>query len=147
APGTTIRSSMPGESFDEFDYGLSSGTSMAAPHVVGAISLMKDVDPDLTIEEIETTLKLTANSKTDDDYSESPNNGYGYGTLDAFAAVEAVQQGIGTINGQITMPGQDEEAPTYEHIPREVVFTDRNETFSIQAMDNVSVNKVTLTVL
>src|SRR5690625_1280930 len=147
APGTSIRSSMPGESFDEFDYGLSSGTSMAAPHVVGAISLMKDVDPELTIEEIETTLKLTANTNTDDNYSESPNNGYGDGILDAFAAVEAVQQGIGTIEGRITMPGQDEEPPTYEHIPREVVFTDRNETFSIQAMDNVSVNKVTLTVL
>src|SRR5699024_1139432 len=110
-------------------------------------SLMKDVDPELTIEEIETTLKLTANTKTDDDYPESPNNGYGYGTLDAFAAVEAVQQGIGTIEGQLTMPGQDEEPPTYEHIPREVVFTDIDEIFSFQSIDNVSVNKVSLTVL
>lgn len=147
APGVSIRSSIPGESFDEFDYDVSNGTSMAAPHVAGVVSLMKDVDPELTVEAIESILKLTADSKTDDEYEEVPNNGYGYGVLSANAAVEAVQEGIGTMNGQVTASGEDNEAPTYSHDPRAVVFTDRDESFYIQAMDDISVESVTLNVL
>lgn len=146
APGTSIRSSIPGESWDEFAYDVSNGTSMAAPHVAGAIALMKEADPDLTIEQIESILKVTATAKIDDDYSETPNNGYGYGLLDAVAAVDAAKQGVGTINGQIKTAGEDQEAPTYDHTPREVVYQGLDEVFSVQAMDNISVNDVSLVV-
>ncbi|GAB3798958.1 S8 family serine peptidase [Virgibacillus kimchii] len=140
APGVNIRSSTRDDSYTE-----NNGTSMAAPHVAATISLMLEVDPDLTIEQIEDVLKLTAAERTDEDYPDSPNNGYGYGLLDAAAAVEAVQEGIGTIDGQVTAPGIDDEAPTYEHDPRESLYKNKDEEFLIRASDNVSVNEVTLT--
>ncbi|MCC2251086.1 S8 family serine peptidase [Virgibacillus sp. AGTR] len=144
APGVTIRSSLPGASWDTFDYGESSGTSMAAPHVAAAILLMKQVDASLTVDEIENILKLTATEKTNEEYTNAPNNGYGYGILNVDDAVEAVEQGIGTITGQVQTYGQDDQAPTVESELREAVFLNENASFSVHAEDNTSVNDVTL---
>ncbi|MFA1822388.1 S8 family serine peptidase [Virgibacillus oceani] len=142
APGVGIRSAYIGDSYSE-----NNGTSMAAPHVAATASLMLEADSDLTIEQIEDVLKQTAGEKTDEAYPEYPNNGYGFGMLDAAAAVEAVQNGIGTINGQVTGPGTDEEAPSYEHDAREYLYKNKDEEFLIKASDNVSVNDVTLTLM
>lgn len=147
APGVNIRSSWPGETWDQFEYEQSNGTSMAAPHVAATVLLMKQVDDSLTVDQIENTLKLTAVNKTDDAYPDYPNNGYGYGSLDAKAAVDAVEQGIGTVEGQVITAGNDSEAPTFEHDARQLVFKGMDENFSIRAMDNVSVDRVTLHIL
>ena len=63
-----------------------SGTSMAAPHVTGTIALMLDANPNLSMDDIETTLKETA---TPLGFSH-PNNTYGWGRVDALEAVTAV---------------------------------------------------------
>ncbi|MDY0404828.1 S8 family serine peptidase [Virgibacillus sp. 179-BFC.A HS] len=144
APGVNIRSSWPGATWDQFSYRTANGTSMAAPHVAAAVSLMKQVDDTLTVEQIEDILKLTALRKTDDAYPDMPNNGYGYGLLDVKAAVDAVQKGIGNIDGQITAAGEDKHAPTYKHDVRKALFIGRDENFSIQVTDDVSVDHVTL---
>ncbi|MEC9093259.1 MAG: S8 family serine peptidase [Planctomycetota bacterium] len=47
APGSSIYSTLPGDS-----YGTLSGTSMATPHVSGAIALVKSHDPSLSYQEI-----------------------------------------------------------------------------------------------
>jgi subtilisin family serine protease len=47
APGSTIKSSVPGA-----DYVESSGTSMAAPHVAGAWAVMKQKKPTATVSEV-----------------------------------------------------------------------------------------------
>ena len=52
-----------------------------------------------------------------------------------------------TINGQVIGTGTDDEAPTFNHEPREVVYEGEEAYFSVQAMDNVSVENVTLTIL
>ncbi len=90
APGLNILSSTRGG-----NYGFSSGTSMAAPHVVGLVALMISANPDLAghVEIIEDIIEQTAVPKTTDQNcgnepgTEVPNNTYGYGRIDALAAV------------------------------------------------------------
>jgi subtilisin family serine protease len=72
------------------------GTSMAAPHVSGAIALMLAANPALIGEydAIYSVLTGSAHGVADTRCGEvfsSPNNAYGYGTLDAFAAVSQVR--------------------------------------------------------
>jgi hypothetical protein len=95
APGDSIRSA-----WNESDtkYSTISGTSMAAPHVTGSIALLLAAQPDLSIDEIKTTLYKTTKQfgmlptlatcgGTSD--LEWPNNQYGHGRLNVFNAYEA----------------------------------------------------------
>ena len=54
APGQNITSSVPGNSFARFN-----GTSMAAPHVAGAISVLREANPNATVTQIENALENT----------------------------------------------------------------------------------------
>ena len=89
APGVGIRSALPDER-----YGISSGTSMAGPHVAGAIALMISANPLLAgeVDTLEAILKRTARPKvsTQDCGAGNeavPNNVFGHGIIDAYAAV------------------------------------------------------------
>jgi len=94
APGVDILSSLPGG-----NYGSSSGTSMAGPHVAGAVALLWSADPSL-IGDIDRTEQLLI--QTADPYRGStavgcfdgdvPNAAYGYGILDVY---EAVKEALG----------------------------------------------------
>ncbi len=92
APGVSVRSARPGGA-----YGNSSGTSMAGPHVAGVVALMISANPELAgqVEVIEDIIEHTAIPKTTDQECGGlpgffiPNNTYGYGRIDALAAVEA----------------------------------------------------------
>lgn len=90
APGVDILSAMPLET-----YAANSGTSMAGPHVAGAVALLWSAQPEL-IGDIDTTEQLLID--TAQPYSGDtslgcfsggiPNNAYGYGVLDVYAAVK-----------------------------------------------------------
>ncbi len=94
APGVDILSALPGGT-----YGSNSGTSMAGPHVVGAVALLWSADPSL-IGDIDRTEQLLI--QTADPYSgdtgvgcfegDIPNAAYGYGALDVY---EAVKEALG----------------------------------------------------
>ena len=77
APGVSVRSSEPGNS-----YGTKSGTSMAAPHVAGAIALLREAFPDLTGTELKLALYQTAR----DLGTPGEDNTYGMGIIDVWAA-------------------------------------------------------------
>jgi len=94
APGVSIRSVQsykppPSQPRDR-GYNVKSGTSMAAPHVAGVAALMRSYDPTLTVVELEQIMIETAVPLTDSSYPETPNYGYGYGLVDAYAAVESL---------------------------------------------------------
>ncbi len=68
-------------------YGLQNAVSGAAPTLTGFVALMLQINPNLTTEEIRTILHQTARS--DAWTGTTPNNAWGYGKLDALAAVQA----------------------------------------------------------
>ncbi|KAF0775078.1 hypothetical protein DYB28_008145 [Aphanomyces astaci] len=92
APGQRVRSST---RLNNSSYASSSGTSMATPHVTGAIALLIQAQPGITYDEIYAALTKTAETSTltpnnqtcgglDD--SKYPNNNYGYGRINVFKA-------------------------------------------------------------
>ncbi len=80
APGVGIYSTLPGNSYASF-----SGTSMATPHVAATIALMKQKNPSITDSQIKNTLYGTAQDLGVAGW----DNNYGWGRVDAYAAVNA----------------------------------------------------------
>jgi len=94
APGAMVVSALStqltggfGSSYVDPRYAVAAGTSMAAPFLSGTVALMLQINPSLTTDEVRAILHQTARS--DDQTGVVPNTGYGYGKLDAFAAVQA----------------------------------------------------------
>ncbi len=92
APGTSIRSSVPGG-----NYAILSGTSMAGPHVAGLAALLFSAQPDLIgqVDHIERLITSTAVPVSTSDGSCGgipgtvyPNNFIGWGRIDAMTALE-----------------------------------------------------------
>ena len=97
APGVNVRSST---RTSDTSFGAMSGTSMAGPHVVGVVALLWSARPFLVrnIAATKTILQNTANPavivsspQTCGGISSSqiPNNSFGYGRVDALAAVNS----------------------------------------------------------
>jgi subtilisin family serine protease len=90
APGVEILSSTPEGTYARFD-----GTSMAGPHVVGVVALIWSAQPKL-IGDIAATEKLITDTARPYKGDRSvgcfsggtPNNAYGYGVVDVYAAVK-----------------------------------------------------------
>lgn len=104
APGVNITAEYPTNPADPTgDYVVTlSGTSMAAPHVAGAVALLLDANPALTITQVENALIATGVPVTD-------TNGITKPRIDVLAALEAVTvvgRGGGIANeGTLTLMG------------------------------------------
>ncbi|MFD1638121.1 S8 family serine peptidase [Evansella tamaricis] len=137
APGVSIRSSVPGSSYEGGP--LWSGTSMASPHVSGVAALLLSIDASLSPDELEEIMNETATPLTDSQYTEVPNDGYGMGLVNAFEAVSLIADGTGFISGQVLTDGSDEEPPTIEHHPIDFTFSGLELPITATITDNVAV--------
>jgi uncharacterized repeat protein (TIGR01451 family) len=126
APGVNVKSSI--ASSGDFYYANYSGTSMAAPATAGVIALMVSADRkvngvrDLSSDEIEAFLEASAV----DLGLPGPDDDYGYGRIDALAAVRWVL-GAGDLRGTVR------DATTAAPIPYARVagaHTSYNQTFT-----------------
>ena len=113
APGVSIASTY---ARGGLSYGTLSGTSMAAPHVAGAVALLWSANPSLVGDYAATydLLTQTAVPRTDKRYTDSkyaacsaervPNNIYGYGRLDVYAAVAEARVDVPWLSLPETLP-------------------------------------------
>lgn len=84
APGADIVSSTPGNGTDAM-----SGTSMAGPHVAGAVALLLSIKKNASLDEIKRALARTAV----DIATEGPDINSGYGRIDVAAAAAYLKSG------------------------------------------------------
>ncbi|WP_275002234.1 carboxypeptidase regulatory-like domain-containing protein [Promicromonospora iranensis] len=102
APGVNVRSSVPGDGYAAFN-----GTSMAAPHLAGAVALLWSAAPAL-IGDIEGTQALLDQAAVDTDDTTcggtaDNNNVWGEGKLDVAALIDAAPIGAtGYVTGTVT---------------------------------------------
>ena len=97
APGVGVRSCM-GFDHGNYSYQAKSGTSMAGPHIAGVAALIMCARPDLigNVDAIEDLMRNSAVTRFasspfcgNDNASSHPNNVYGWGRVDALAAINA----------------------------------------------------------
>ena len=90
APGTDIRSSV---NTSDSSYATMTGTSMATPHIAGAVALLWSARPEWRhhIDESRTAINNAAvhilNGACDGGQAVTPNNTYGHGRVDILAAI------------------------------------------------------------
>ncbi|GAB3142958.1 hypothetical protein GCM10027290_18510 [Micromonospora sonneratiae] len=106
APGVNVRSSMPGNG-----YATMNGTSMATPHVAGAIALVWSAAAAL-VGDVDGTRSLLDGTATDNPNSQcggtdDDNNAFGEGRLDALTLLRQAPRGVtgrvgGTISDSVT---------------------------------------------
>ena len=115
APGVSVHSSTLGGG-----YATLQGTSMAAPHVTGAAALLWSARPDLRGNVAATELLLTStavpltSSECGSGPDALPNPVYGWGRLDALAAIEA---GLPILRNRLYFPLLIREADKVHCIP------------------------------
>jgi subtilase family serine protease len=83
APGDGILSALPG------GYAYLSGTSMATPHITGAVAVLRSMDPALTVAQLETLLTAGAMDLADPGL----DNSSGAGRMDLFVSAQVAQLG------------------------------------------------------
>ncbi len=81
APGVSVNSTIPFE-----NYGTSSGTSMATPHVSGALALLKSYNESLTNTELRNLLQNTTEDLGDAGF----DGDFGYGLINVTKAMEVL---------------------------------------------------------
>jgi subtilisin family serine protease/5-hydroxyisourate hydrolase-like protein (transthyretin family) len=113
APGSNIYSTYPNG-----QYRTLSGTSMAAPHVAGVAGLMRSVNPDISVSEARTILTDTAQNAGS--FYE-----YGYGIVDAYAAVQLAGGG--------SEPDPDPGNETHTAVSTDKTVYERGENVTMTA--------------
>lgn len=135
APGVNIRSTVPGGRYE----GGWNGTSMAGPHTTALAALLLQANHSLTVDQLENIMMDTAVKRTDSQFPDYPNNGYGRGIINALDAVSSVLEGVGTVSGKVTTAGEDESDPVVEHTAPSLLFSGIDAKLTAKISDDVSI--------
>ena len=137
APGHDVRSSVGANS-----YTTKSGTSMAAPHVSGAVLLLKEAFPDLSGTEILTALYHTASDLGD----VGEDNTFGRGIIDCYAAYIYLSQSHTATNPNITT---NDLVFTKIHEPSPIIFCENtvNPNFSVTNNGTETIDSIIFTLI
>jgi serine protease AprX len=106
APGVAVRSSVRGNTYSSFQ-----GTSMATPHVAGAIALLWSAHPELRRDIVATENILNHSAVPVPSFEcasngRVPNNTYGWGRLDIKSAVDIATKSLGRVTSMgFGLPG------------------------------------------
>ncbi len=117
------------------------GTSMASPHVTGIVALMLQANPNLTADQVREILKSTAT--VDQNTGVVPNNQYGYGKVNAFAAVQKALLYAGINAYQIEKGINIFPNPAQEMLSFELPLLHEGASLSIMGMDGKTVKVMT----
>ena len=137
APGHDVRSSVGANS-----YTTKSGTSMAAPHVSGAVLLLKEAFPDLSGSEILTALYYTASDLGD----VGEDNTFGRGIIDCYAAYVYLSQSHTATNPNTTT---NDLIFTKIHEPSPIIFCNNtvNPNFSVANNGTETIDSIIFTLI
>ncbi|MDR7313726.1 subtilisin family serine protease [Nocardioides luteus] len=113
APGVNVRSSVPGGGYANYN-----GTSMAAPHLAGAVAALWSYNPAL-IGNVDETRRLLNEAATDVDDTTcggtaENNNVYGEGYLDLARLIALAPAEGGTVAGTVSSGGEPIAGATVE---------------------------------
>lgn len=148
APGANIVSTVPG------GYQKLQGTSMAAPHVTGALAVLKEAHPDWSIEKLESALKTTASPVENDDKIADPiEQGMGEVSPNSAAKTDTIIRNsllsYGKVNDhkedkkqKIVIENTSDEDRSYSfHVPKKKkgLQFDLPQTFSVKANEKKTV--------
>lgn len=90
APGVNIVSTIPTHDPDHpYGYGSKQGTSMASPHIAGAVAVIKQAKPKWSVEQIKAAIMNTAVTLKDSDGEVYPHNAQGAGSARIMNAIKA----------------------------------------------------------
>lgn len=102
APGASVVSSVPGGRYQSM-----SGTSMASPHVAGAVALLLQAAPQATHQQLVDALTKRA---VDID-KPGPDNAAGFGRIDVPAAIEHVRAAVAAVQPEAPVEPVDPAEP------------------------------------
>ena len=137
APGHDVRSSVGPNS-----YSTKSGTSMAAPHVSGAVLLLKEAFPDLSGAEILTALYYTASDLGDT----GEDNTFGRGIIDCYAAYTYLSQSYTASDPNLP---KNDLIFTKIHEPSPIIFCNNtvNPNFSVTNNGTETIDSIIFTLI
>ncbi len=124
APGVSILSTLPGGDYLEAD-----GTSMATPHVTGAVAVLRSIDPSLTVDEVEAVLLQGAV----DLGIAGPDDTFGAGRLDLFQSAQIVLGGL--------------DRPVVKIVATDAVATEAGQTTATLTLSRTGSTDEPLTIL
>lgn len=148
APGVDVLSAGYGTYDDEdAEYAVMSGSSMATPHVSGAVALLQSEFQDTDAHTIKNALVETAEKPDEAEYDDLGGERdirYGTGIINVTAAAEALEDGTTTVDGTVT-DAEDEPlvGATVESENGAITSTDDDGEYTLEVTnaDEVTVDK------